>query len=61
MIGTPQRHDAGSYAAVNGIKLYYDIHGAGRPLVLHGGPGIRQGCWGSDLQIFGPVSSPNSA
>jgi pimeloyl-ACP methyl ester carboxylesterase len=30
----------GTYADVNGIKLYYEIHGAGRPLVaLHGGLG----------------------
>jgi pimeloyl-ACP methyl ester carboxylesterase len=30
----------GRYADVNGIKLYYEIHGAGRPLVLlHGGLG----------------------
>lgn len=28
----------GRYAAVNGLKLYYEIHGTGRPLVLlHGG------------------------
>jgi len=28
------------YAAVNGLNLYYEIHGAGRPLiVLHGGLG----------------------
>lgn len=28
------------YAAVNGLELYYEIHGAGRPLVLlHGGLG----------------------
>src|SRR5262245_17830769 len=27
-----------SYASVNGLKLYYEIHGSGRPLVLlHGG------------------------
>ena len=31
---------AGRYADVNGIKLYYEIHGTGRPLVaLHGGLG----------------------
>ena len=31
---------AGHYADVNGIKLYYEIHGKGRPLVLlHGGLG----------------------
>ena len=28
----------GRYAQVNGLKLYYEIHGAGSPLVLlHGG------------------------
>jgi len=28
------------YAPVNGLKLYYEIHGAGRPLILlHGGLG----------------------
>src|SRR6266487_5655307 len=28
----------GSYASVNGLQLYYEIHGSGRPLVLlHGG------------------------
>lgn len=28
----------GAYADVNGIRLYYEIHGAGRPLILlHGG------------------------
>ena len=29
---------AGKYAQVNGLKMYYEVHGAGRPLVLlHGG------------------------
>jgi hypothetical protein len=28
----------GSYAWVNGLRMYYEIHGSGRPLVLlHGG------------------------
>ena len=28
----------GSYAAVNGLQMYYEVHGGGRPLVLlHGG------------------------
>jgi len=28
----------GSYAAINGLRLYYEVHGGGRPLVLlHGG------------------------
>ncbi|HEV2662355.1 MAG TPA: hypothetical protein VGU68_17245 [Ktedonobacteraceae bacterium] len=33
-------HSAGNYAAVNGISLYYEIHGTGKPLImLHGGFG----------------------
>jgi pimeloyl-ACP methyl ester carboxylesterase len=37
----------GGYADVNGIKLYYEIHGAGQPLVLlHGGLGA--------IEMFGP-------
>src|SRR5688572_28324704 len=37
----------GQYAEVNGIKLYYEIHGAGKPLVLlHGGLGA--------IEMFGP-------
>jgi pimeloyl-ACP methyl ester carboxylesterase len=33
--GTP---DSGQYAEVNGINLYYETHGSGRPLILlHGG------------------------
>jgi pimeloyl-ACP methyl ester carboxylesterase len=38
----------GRYAEVNGIKLYFETHGAGRPLVLlHGGLGSGE--------MFGPV------
>ena len=38
----------GHYAVVNGINLYYEIHGAGRPLILlHGGLGSGE--------MFGPV------
>ena len=38
---------AGRYADVNGIKLYYELHGAGKPLVLlHGGLGA--------IEMFGP-------
>ncbi len=36
-MATPTRTD---YAPVNGLKMYYEIHGAGEPLVvLHGGLG----------------------
>ena len=35
---TTQAKGTGRYAEVNGINLYYEIHGSGRPLVLlHGG------------------------
>ena len=37
---TSSNNAAGKYAAVNGIELYYEIHGTGKPLVmLHGGFG----------------------
>lgn len=36
------------YASVNGIELYYEIHGEGQPLILlHGGLGA--------IEMFGPV------
>ena len=39
---------SGKYADVNGINLYYEIHGTGQPLVLlHGGLGSGE--------MFGPV------
>jgi pimeloyl-ACP methyl ester carboxylesterase len=35
---TEQRNRKGHFAAVNGLKMYYEFHGNGRPLVLlHGG------------------------
>ena len=37
---TNANHPAGTYASVNGIQLYYEIHGTGKPLImLHGGFG----------------------
>jgi pimeloyl-ACP methyl ester carboxylesterase len=43
--GTP---GAGAYAEVNGINLYFETHGAGRPLILlHGGLGSGE--------MFGPI------
>lgn len=39
---------SGAYAAVNGIDLYYETHGTGRPLILlHGGLGSGA--------MFGPI------
>ena len=45
---TSATQGAGAYADVNGIRLYYETHGAGRPLVLlHGGLGSGE--------MFGPL------
>ena len=43
---------SGRYADVNGIKLYYEIHGTGRPLVLlHGGLGAGS-MFGENLAVL---------
>src|SRR5438552_17589836 len=45
---TTDTKGTGKYAEVNGINLYYEIHGAGRRLILlHGGLGSGE--------MFGPV------
>jgi pimeloyl-ACP methyl ester carboxylesterase len=45
---TAQAKGTGQYAEVNGINLYYETHGSGRPLILlHGGLGSGE--------MFGPV------
>jgi pimeloyl-ACP methyl ester carboxylesterase len=37
---TPEAKPTGHYADVNGIELYYETHGTGRPIILlHGGLG----------------------
>ena len=41
------------YAEVNGIKMYYEIHGAGKPLVLiHGGGSTIQTTFGRILPVL---------
>src|SRR5689334_755394 len=48
MTMTTDTKGTGKYAEVNGINLYYETHGAGRPLILlHGG--LMSG------ETFGPV------
>ncbi|CAN5616766.1 hypothetical protein BH10BAC2_BH10BAC2_06500 [soil metagenome] len=43
----------GNYANVNGIKMYYEIHGEGEPLVLiHGGGSTIESNWSQVLPIF---------
>ncbi len=45
---TMQTQGTGQYADVNGINLYYETHGSGRPLILlHGGLGSGE--------MFGPI------
>ena len=45
---TTDANGTGQYAEVNGINLYFETHGAGRPLILlHGGLGSGE--------MFGPV------
>jgi len=51
---TSQSQAAGRYADVNGINLYYETYGSGRPLILlHGGLGSGE--------MFGPVLSAYTA
>src|SRR5437868_13495652 len=45
---TTETKATGTYAKVNGINLYYETHGAGRPMILlHGGL--------MSSETFGPV------
>jgi pimeloyl-ACP methyl ester carboxylesterase len=45
---TTETKGIGAYADVNGINLYYETHGAGRPMILlHGGLGSGE--------MFGPI------
>lgn len=45
---TAESKGTGEYADVNGINLYYETHGAGRPMILlHGGLGSGE--------MFGPI------
>jgi pimeloyl-ACP methyl ester carboxylesterase len=45
---TTETRGIGAYAEVNGINLYYETHGAGRPMILlHGGLGSGE--------MFGPI------
>jgi len=48
-----QHKQTGHYADVNGLKLYYEIHGNGSPLVLlHGGGSTIESTYGRTLPEF---------
>lgn len=48
-----QQEKTGHYATVNGLKMYYEIHGSGRPLVLiHGGGSTIASTFGRVLPEF---------
>jgi pimeloyl-ACP methyl ester carboxylesterase len=46
--------ETGNYAAINGLKMYYQVQGTGRPLVLlHGGVCTIESCMG---QLRAPLA-----
>jgi pimeloyl-ACP methyl ester carboxylesterase len=48
-----QTTGAGQYANINGIKMYYEIHGTGKPLVLlHGGGSTIKTTFGKIMPIL---------
>ena len=48
-----QARGAGHYAKVNGITMYYEVHGSGRPLVLiHGGGSTIQTSFGKLMPLL---------
>src|SRR5262245_58417311 len=45
-----QQDNPGNFAEVNGLKMYYEIHGSGSPLVLlHGGGSTIESTFGRIL------------
>ncbi len=40
------------YASVNGVKIYYEIHGEGYPVVLIGGLGSQIQSWATQVPIY---------
>src|ERR1041385_3786451 len=48
-----QTEQTGRYVTVNGLKMYYEIHGSGKPLVLiHGGGSTIRTTFGRVLGSF---------
>ncbi len=50
---TNKQDSISGYATINGLKMYYEIHGTGTPLVLvHGGGSTIQTTFGRVLSLF---------
>lgn len=41
-----------AYADVNGVKIYYEVHGEGYPVVLIGGLGSQVQSWATQVPIY---------
>jgi pimeloyl-ACP methyl ester carboxylesterase len=53
MENNTQAENKGQYADVNGLHMYYEIHGSGMPLVLiHGGGSTLQTTFGRVIPLF---------
>src|SRR5262249_29782362 len=54
VVGRASEHEpAGRYASLNHLRVYYEIHGSGRPLVLlHGGGSTIESTFGRILPEF---------
>jgi pimeloyl-ACP methyl ester carboxylesterase len=53
LLALAPRAFAGDYASVNGLKMYYEVEGEGRPLVLlHGGMCTIEVCFGKLRPAF---------
>lgn len=49
----PTAPSPGAYAEVNGVKMYYEVHGKGRPIVLlHGAFCTIDGCFGQLVKLL---------
>jgi len=53
-LGTPlQAAGEGHWAVVNHHRIYFEVYGTGRPLLLlHGGGGDIRGAWGKQIEEF---------
>src|SRR5438552_1467054 len=50
---SPETNGKGGYASVNGLNMYYEVHGTGQPLVLlHGAMSNIQTDFGNVLPTF---------